>query len=101
MGIKKLHTTLQTQKQSTMEKSLTAIAIAAPTLLSASAGTPNGLDFSHISAMLIVFSFFLLVVIALLLIFRELICWYFKINRIDKQQQEILRLLKELKAKEK
>ena len=84
-----------------MKKILLAIAIAAPTLLSASTSTQGELDFSHISAMLIVFSFFLLVVIALFLIFRELICWYFKINRIDKQQQEILRLLKELKAKEK
>ena len=84
-----------------MKKILLAIAIAAPTLLSASTSTQGELDFSHISAMLIVFSFFLLVVIALFLIFRELICWYIKINRIDKQQQEILRLLKELKAKEK
>lgn len=84
-----------------MKKILLAIAIAAPTLLSASTSTQGELDFSHISAMFIVFSFFLLVVIALLLIFREVICWYFKINRIDKQQQEILRLLKELKAKEK
>ena len=84
-----------------MKKILLAIAIAAPTQLSASTSTQGALDFSHISAMLIVFFFFLLVVIALLLIFREAICWYFKINSMHKQQHEILRLLKELKAKEK
>lgn len=54
---------------------------------------------SHASAMLIVLFFFFLLAIALLLICREPICWYFKINKINKQQEEILRLLKEIKDK--
>ena len=84
-----------------MKRVFLPIAITAPTVMSASTEVPDSLNFSHISAMLIVFFFFLLVVIALLLIFREAICWYFKINSMHKQQHEILRLLKELKAKEK
>lgn len=84
-----------------MKSIISLIPIALSALAGASTEALNGLNFSQISAMLIVFSFFLLVVIALLLIFREVICWYFKINKMHKQQQEILRLLKELKAKDK
>jgi Na+/melibiose symporter-like transporter len=83
-----------------MKRTLTLMIAVAPTLLSASTETQNVADFGQISSMLIVFSFFLLVVIALLLIFREVICWYFKINKMHKQQQEILHLLKELKEKQ-
>lgn len=54
---------------------------------------------SNISAMLIVLFFFFLLIIALLLICREPICWYFKINKIKAQQEEILRLLKEKQEK--
>ncbi|MBQ2787304.1 MAG: hypothetical protein IJF00_05010 [Bacteroidaceae bacterium] len=56
--------------------------------------------FSDITAMSVVLFFFLLMVIALLLICREAICWYFKINRILEKQEEILRLMKEKDKKE-
>ncbi len=54
---------------------------------------------SNVSAMLIVLLFFFLLIIALLLICREPICWYFKINKMKAQQDEILRLLEEIKKK--
>ena len=60
---------------------------------------PGDINFSQLLAMLIVLGFFLLIVIAIFLICREVICWYFKINKIEKNQQEILRQLKELKEK--
>lgn len=53
--------------------------------------------FGNMSAMLVVLFFFALMVVALLLIFRELICWYFKINQVVGMQEEIKTLLKELK----
>ncbi len=55
---------------------------------------------SNVSAMLIVLFFFFLLIIALLLICREPICWYFKINKMKAQQEEILHLLKELKDRQ-
>ena len=41
------------------------------------------------------------ILIAAIICIIGTICWYFKINSMHKQQHEILRLLKELKAKEK
>lgn len=55
---------------------------------------------SNVSAMLIVLFFFFLLIIALLLICREPICWYFKINKMKAQQEEIIRLLKDIKDRE-
>ena len=55
---------------------------------------------SNVSAMLIVLFFFFLLIIALLLICREPICWYFKINKMKAQQDEIIHLLKEMKEKQ-
>lgn len=76
------------------------IPIAAHSLQCAVSNTnPGDINFSQLLAMLIVLGFFLLIVIAIFLICREVICWYFKINKIEKNQQEILRQLKELKEK--
>ncbi len=68
-----------------------------PTILLAQTVADNSFTLSDATAMLIVLFFFFLLVIALLLICREPICWYFKINHIKKQQEEILRLLREIK----
>lgn len=60
--------------------------------------TNETFTFGNISAMMIVMFFFVLL-IALLLIFRDLICWYFKINQVVRTQEEIKAILKELKEK--
>lgn len=47
---------------------------------------------------------FLMVVIALIIIFfvcRELICWYYKINKMVSNQEEIIRLLKKIAREDK
>lgn len=68
-----------------------------PTILLTQTLADGSFTLSDATAMLIVLFFFFLLVIALLLICREPICWYFKINQIKRQQEEILRLLRDIK----
>lgn len=76
--------------------------LSAITLTVAADGCRQGseITLSNVSAMLIVLFFFFLLIIALLLICREPICWYFKINKMKAQQEEIIRQLKELKERQ-
>ena len=84
-----------------MRKIFTVTLLSLHMLANADESTPQNSDFGNISAMLIILLFFLLIVIALLLICREAICWYFKINKIEAQQREILRLLQRGEEKRK
>lgn len=77
-----------------MRTLFTTLLLSAPLLIGAQNETVG-----NISALTIILFFFLLIVIAILLICREAVCWYFKINKIEAQQHEILRLLKERKEK--
>ena len=82
-----------------MRTLFTTLLLSAPLLIGAQNETIGNSDFGNISALTIILFFFLLIVIAILLICREAVCWYFKINKIEAQQHEILRLLKERKEK--
>ena len=41
-------------------------------------------------------TFFLIVLICVIIAIRELLCWYYKINKMVSNQDEIIRLLKKI-----
>ena len=46
------------------------------------------------------FFIFLLILIGLFFLCREILCWYWKINKMVENQEEIIKLLKEIAKKD-
>lgn len=62
-----------------------------PTVLFAQAPAPSS-SFDGFGSVLIV----LLICIIIFIVCRELLCWYYKINKMVSNQEEIIRLLKKM-----
>lgn len=73
-----------------MKKILLLLILALPTLAYAQAPTDSSSD--EFPTVLI----WLFVLIVVFIICRELICWYYKINKMVSNQDEIIRLFKKI-----
>lgn len=66
---------------------LISLALLPTSLFAQVSGMNSGFDY---------FFMFLFILLLLFVVFREIICWYWKINKMVSNQEEIIRLLKKI-----
>lgn len=74
----------------------TLLAVVSPMALFAQAPAPSS-SFDGFGSVLMV----LLICVIIFIVCRELICWYYKINKMVSNQEEIIRLLKKIAGEDK
>lgn len=75
-----------------MRKILLSVFVFIPVIVNAQAYHDNSSGFGDFLIMLIV-------AIVIFILCRELICWYYKINKSISNQEEIIKLLKDINEK--
>ena len=75
---------------------LTLLATVSPITLFAQAPAPSS-SFDGFGSLLMV----LLICAIIFIVCRELLCWYYKINKMVSNQEEIIRLLKKIAGEDK
>ena len=69
--------------------SLSLLALLPTSLFAQAPASTNGGDYSDVL-------FFLIIFLVIFIVCRELLCWYWKINKMVSNQEEIIRLLRKI-----